>query len=109
MFDKGLQPHPLEDPRIAHAYMEKMFPGPDGLLCCLTNMGEYFTLRDAELTSFLANGEACVQDISAILPDPDAPGTLYIGTSESVLYHGDLTQDVGHMDAVDISPLVSIQ
>ncbi len=37
MFDKGLQPHPLEDPRIAHAYMEKMFPGPDGLLCCLTN------------------------------------------------------------------------
>ena len=37
MFDKGLQPYPLEEPRIAHAYMEKMFPGPDGLLCCLTN------------------------------------------------------------------------
>ena len=108
LFDEALQPRPLEDPRIAHAYMEKMFPGPDGLLCCLTNTGDYFTLRGAELTSFLANGEACVQDISAILPDPDAPGQLYIGTSDSVLYHGDLTKGLDEMETLDVSPLYNI-
>ena len=108
MFDEGLQPHPLSDPRIADAYMEKMHPGSDGLFYCMTNEGDYFTLRGTEVVDYIAHSETCVQGISDILPDADAPGQLYIGTSESVLYHGDLTKGLEQMEALDISPLTNV-
>ena len=108
LFDEALQPHPLEDPRIADAYMEKMIPGSDGLFYCTTNEGDYFTLRGTDVADYMDRTQTCVQSISGILPDPEAPGQLYIGTSESVLYHGDLTKGADGMETVDISPLYNI-
>lgn len=108
MFDEELGLHPLEDPQIASAYMEIMLPGSDGLFYCTTNEGDFFILRGDELVTFIDHTKTCVPDISAILPDPDAPGAVYVGNEDSVLYYGDLTQDIGHMKTVDISPLSGV-
>ena len=108
MFDEGLELHPLEDPQIVDAYMERMFPGADGLFYCLTNEADFFILRGGELVTFIDHTETCVQNINTILPDPFLPGTVYVGTTDSVLYHGDLTQDIGYMETVDISPLYNV-
>ena len=108
VFDEALQPRPLDDPRIADAYMEKMVPGPDGLFSCTTNAGDYFTLRGTEVVHYIDHTQTCVQGISSVLPDADAPGQLYVGTSDSVLYHGDLTKGLDQMETVDVSPLYNI-
>ena len=108
MFDEELQLHRLEDPQIADAYMETMLPGADGLFYCTNNEEDFFVLQGETLVTFIDHSETCVRHISAILPDPDTPGELYVGCAESVLYHGDLTQDVGHMEIIDISPLNNV-
>ena len=108
MFDEALQPHPLTDPRIADAYMEKMRLGSDGLFYCMTNEGDYFTLRGTEVVDYIDRTETCVQGISDILPDDEAPGQLYVGSSEPVLYHGDLTKGLEYMETLDVSPLSNV-
>lgn len=108
MFDEELGLHPLEDPQIADAYMETMFFGADGLFYCTTNEADYFILRGSELVTYINHTEVCVPNLTMILPDPDTPGAVYAGTTDSILYHGDLTQDIGQMETVDISPLYNV-
>lgn len=108
IFDEELKLHPLEDPQIADVYMESMHIGPDGLFYCATNEADFFILRGSELVTYIDHTKTCIQNITVILPDPDKPGKVYVGTTESVLYHGDLTQDIGQMEKVDISPLYNV-
>ena len=96
------------DPRIAGAYMEDMKTGSDGLLHCITNSGDYFTLKDGELVDYIGHSEMDGHEITGILPDPDDPGKLYIGTGDSDLYHGDLKRGIDSMEHVDISPLFNV-
>ena len=53
MIDPELSLHAVENPRIADAYMEKILPGCDGLLYCLSNDGDFFTMRDGALVDYI--------------------------------------------------------
>ena len=98
----------LDDPRIANLYMEHITRGSDGLLYCITNEDDCFTLRGGELEYYTAHTMTAIDGITSILPDPDAPGMVHIGTGESMIYYGDPKTDPGAMKSVDISPLFSV-
>ncbi|MBR6472473.1 MAG: SpoIIE family protein phosphatase [Firmicutes bacterium] len=98
----------IDDPRIADLYLEQMKLGSDGLLYCLTNEDDYFTVKDGELIDFIDHTEAKIQGITSILPDPDEPGKLYLGTESSDLYYGDIKKRKKTMEHVDLSPLFSV-
>ena len=108
MIDADMNLTAVEDPRIAHAYIRQISSGSDGLLHCITNEDEYFTLRDGRLVDYMDHAQIGEKKIACILADQNASGMLYIGTADSGFYHGNLTQDKGGMDYVDISPLYDV-
>lgn len=105
MIDPDLSLHTVEDPRIANAYMDDIHPGCDGLLYCTTNDGDYFTMRGGEVVDYIDHTEAAVQGITCILPDPDSPGSIFIGTEDTGIYHGDLRGGAEALEYLDIAPL----
>ena len=98
----------LDDPRIRDAYLDRIIRGSDGQLYCITNEDDIFTLRNGELTDYTAHTETTIEGITCILPDPDAPGKLYIGTSTSEFYYGDPEHDPDGIRQVDTSPLFNV-
>ena len=105
MIDPDLSLRAVEDPRVADVYMDDIRLGPDGLLYCLTNNNDYFTMRGGQVLDYIDHTETAVQGITCLLPDPDDPGKVYIGTDESKVYHGDLGAGSDRMESVDIAPL----
>ena len=98
----------VDDPLIANVFMEHMTRGSDGLLYCITNEDDCFTLRNGELVDYTGHTMTSIDGITCILPDQDAPGMIHIGTGESAIYYGDPKADPGSMTYVDISPLFSV-
>lgn len=98
----------LTDPRIADVYMEQMSMGSDGLMYCLTNEDDLFTLEKGELKDYISHDDSSIQGITSLLADPDDPGKLYFGTEDSEVYHGSLAQESETMEMVDIDPLFNV-
>ncbi|MBQ9009128.1 MAG: HD domain-containing protein [Clostridia bacterium] len=94
-----------EDERLQTVSMKDIRLGPDGLIYGLTQEGGIFTLRNGTVETFLRGGEMAVPGVISFLPDPEAPGYLYLGTNESSVYYGSLA--AGFSDAVtrSIAPL----
>ena len=108
MIEPDLSLHAVEDPRVAYAFINQIQPGPDGLQYCLTNDGDYFTMRDGELVDYIDRTHTTAQGITCLLPDPETPGSVYFGTEESVCYHGDLKKGAASLSCTDISPLACV-
>ena len=98
----------IDDPRIAYAYMAKMIRSRDGLLHCLTNEGDYFTLKDGKVVDYISYKQTPVNDISCILPDPLNPDKMYIGTGAAGLYYGDIKGSLEEMEFINTLPLSTI-
>ena len=105
MIDPDLKLHAVEDPRIANVYMEEIRLGSDGLLYCITNGGDFFTLRGSEVVDYIDHRDCAVQGITCILPDPRTPGAVYVGTEDTGIYHGDLRGGAGALEYLDTAPL----
>ena len=108
MIDADMNLTSVDDPRIAKAYIEQLCTGGDGLIHCITNEEEYFTLRGSELVDYMDHTQVGDKKITCIQPDQKEPGMLFIGTADYGFYHGDLTQDSEEMEYVDISPLYDV-
>ena len=109
MIEPDLTFHPVDNPKIASAYVEQIQPDRNGLLFCLTYEGDLFTLRGGELQDYIDHSEISGLALTAIYPDPAAPGIVYAGTEGSTLYCADLKARDGKLETVDISPLSDVQ
>ncbi|MBR5752888.1 MAG: SpoIIE family protein phosphatase, partial [Clostridia bacterium] len=98
----------LDDPMIAGAYVDKMVRGGDGLIYCITNEDDIFTLKNGELAFFRDHTRTGFDGITTIFPDPDDPGRIYVGASGSELYHGFPEDPPEAMEVLDISPLFTV-
>ena len=104
LFDKNLNLTDLEDERISALTIRELRPGEDGLVYGLTASGDVFVMENGKITVFLSH-EDTVESIISILPDPAQPGSLYIGTDSSKVFHGTLEDRFKVSKALDISPL----
>ena len=105
MIDPDLNFHAVEDPRVAYINTEEIQVGNDGLIYCLSDDGDFFSLRGGDVVDYIDHRDSAVQGITCLLPDPDSPGELYFGTEESGVYHGDPRDGAGALDYLDIAPL----
>ena len=108
MIDEDLNLHRLHDSRIDSIYMEQICLGSDGLIHCLSNQDDFFTLQDGKPIYFSDHTQTSVQDITSIYPDPQDPEKIYFGTGESALYHGNPRLGPDEQECIDISPLFSV-
>ena len=98
----------LDNPKIANAYIEQMEVGSDGVVYCITSAGDYFSIRGDKLQSYIDHSQTNIRDMISILPDPEDPSMVYIGTEESKLYHSKAKGNPSDAEYIDVSPLNSI-
>ena len=96
---------PLEDSRLSGEYVRSLRLGADGLLYGATENGSVFTLAEGKVRSFHTREDLGRIEILSVLPDPAAPGRVYLGTERSVIYHGSLEEDPAAWQAMDVTPL----
>ena len=99
---------PVEDPRLQGVYVDKIRLGSDGRIYCISNQDDLFVLRGTEVIEYRRHEDSPIQGITSILPDPDAPGKMYLGTENSEIYYGDPNGAPEEMLVTDISPLFSV-
>ena len=99
----------LDDPRIREAYMRDLQPGSDGLIYGLTQEGGIFTLKECAVQSYLSADEISLEGIIGFLPDPEAPGCLYLGTGSTNVYYGSLDNHFETMEPLSVDPLSYVE
>ena len=109
MIDNDLNLRMIDDPRIAEAYMRDLRAGSDGLLYGLTQLGDLFTLKDGEVVNYVSNEDAQIQDVVSIFPDPMHIGLIYLGTEDSHLYYGGLSENFEAVRVRNVAPLTNIE
>ena len=107
MIDDTLKLRLLEDERLDRKTIWEFRPGPDGLVYGLTQDGDLFTLRDGAVVTFLGSEECSIKDVRSILPDPEHPGCLYVGTQDSEVCYGSMEANFPAIRREDIAPLYS--
>ena len=106
--DRELKLTPMEEPELEGIYVEELYQGSDGLVYGIGNSDEIFTLGGGELRQFLGDDQNPVEDVHAILPDPERPGSVYLGAGESSLYHGSMTENLLAAEKTDVAPISKI-
>ena len=99
----------ISDARLAEAYVRDIRLGSDGLIYGITQLGDLFTLKDGRLVTFLKQEDCRVEGVIGILPDPEHPGNLYLGTDQSTVYYGSLEDNFASMKVIDVAPLSYIE
>ena len=105
VLDSDLKLTAIKDEKIADAYVWEINAGSDGTLYCNTNNNEVFTLKDGRLDEYYTADDLGISDATCITPDDNDPGMVYIGTEESTVYHGTLSEKLNDKTSVDMAPL----
>ena len=79
--------------------------GSDGLIYGFTQDGDLFTLYNGEVVRFIGHNSTRLKDVHSVMPDPEHPGRLYIGTSSESVCVGSFTNGFASVTETDISPL----
>ena len=85
-----------------------MVKGPDGKIYGCTRSGDVFSLEHTAVSSFYRYEELGTTFITALFPDPEKKGMVYIGTESNKIYHGFFGDSIDKMKAIDVSPLLGI-
>ena len=73
----------VDDPKVASAYIESIRAGSDGLLYCLTNDDDFFTLKDGKLVDYIDHDAEDMPGFTSILPDLGNPRETAISITEA--------------------------
>jgi energy-coupling factor transport system substrate-specific component len=95
----------LADERIDAQTVRELRPGADGVIYGLTSAGDVFTLKAGQVTGFISHEEIPFEAVTSILPDPEQPGRLYLGTDGGKVYRGTAEDRFGTAEARSIAPL----
>ncbi len=104
--DKDLKITNIKDDKIANSYVWELNAGADGLIYGNTNNNEVFTLKDGKLESYYTAEDLGLDDATCVTPDNDEQGKVYIGTEESTVYYGTLSDKMADAQSTDIGPLM---
>jgi len=97
----------IDDPKVSSTYIESISCSEDGLIYCLTNDDDYFTLKDGKLVNYVDHEHLGQPGITSILPDPENPEMVYIATTEGSFRYGHFS-DFHSMKEFNISPLSDV-
>lgn len=108
MLDTELNLAELEDSRIDGKTVLELRRDSNGIIYGFTSEGDLLALKNGELIRYLGHDGCRVKDINSIMPDPEHPGRLYLGTQGSKIFYGDLENGFSSLGIQDIAPLSSV-
>ncbi len=95
----------IDEPQINEEYIRDLRCDQDGLVYGVTMNGAIFTMKNRKLTGFYDGNKMNIGSIHTMMPDPENPGYIYIGTKDSEVYHGKLDNGLKDVTEYDVSPL----
>ena len=97
--------HLVDDPQINREYIRRLAVGPGGVVYGLTRGGDLFTVEGLRVTAYYPAEElSLTSTINAVLPDPNKPGFVYLGTQGSDILYGDLGKGLSDCRIFSVSP-----
>ena len=92
--DNDLVLHEVNAPQLTNAYVRSIKTGRTGVIYGVTlGKDAIFTVEDGILTGYYNVAEAGIEGVRAVLPDPEDPSLVYIGTEDNIIYYGSLSGD----------------
>ena len=105
MVGEDLEMKAVDQPQINDEYIRMLRVGSDGVIYGVTMDSAVFTMRDGRITGYYNTRKLGINDVRAILPDPERPGYVYLANKESELYYGQLGMSFSESQAISVSPL----
>ena len=97
--------HLVAAPQISRDYIRRLAAGPGGVVYGLTRSGDLFTVENLRVSAYYPAEElSLTSTINAVLPDPDKPGFVYLGTQGSDILYGDLNKGMADCRILSASP-----
>nr|WP_316624626.1 SpoIIE family protein phosphatase [uncultured Ruminococcus sp.] len=90
--NEDLQLTHIDDERIDDVYIGDMKIGSDGLIYCISQAKDMFTLKDGKVVKYFPNDVVPVENVSCILPSKIYPGYVYLGSDNGGVYHCDFRE-----------------
>lgn len=106
--DKNDEMHPINDNMLNIEDVRELRNGIDGVIYGHTNTGSFFTMENKQVRSFFNGSTLGIGSVSAVCPDNDRSGWVYLGTSGSEIVHGSITDGMKDLTFTDVTPLVNI-
>lgn len=97
--------HRFDEKQINNKYICELRITNQDVIYGETMDGDIFTIENGTLTSFYGSRSLGVGDVNCVLPDPDNPGYVYIGNTESQIYYGMLSGSLHDVKRMSIYPL----
>ena len=106
--DTDMVMHQLDEPLLNDAYIKEFKIGSNDVIYGIINDGNLFEIRNRKLTAYYDAQALGIEDVHCIYPDIESPGYVYLGTKESEMYYGKLSDVFEAEYEVDLSPLTYI-
>ncbi len=97
----------IDDERINEAYIDMLSKDDNGLLYGVTYEGNLFSIRDDKLVDYYSTDEIEV-DIESVLPDPEHPGQVYMGSEEDYILRGQFGKPLSGFELINTPGLKGI-
>lgn len=94
----------IDDPIVNGKYLKLLSKSADGVIYGCTTDGVCFSLEDLKITSSFDSKTLNYGTANCITPDPQTPGKVWIGTSESTVIYGDIFKGMSDMRTFSVAP-----
>ncbi|MCR5848595.1 MAG: HD domain-containing protein [Lachnospiraceae bacterium] len=107
--DENFNLYKLDEPQINDLYINEIRRDDNtGIIYGITKNGAVFTIENCKITGFYDPDTLKIQEMTAILPDPENPGYIYAGTSGTEFYYGSLKDGMANAKVVSMYSLRKI-
>ncbi|MBQ7582322.1 MAG: response regulator, partial [Lachnospiraceae bacterium] len=97
--------HDLNDSQLDNAYILRLSSDADGTVYGCTKNGDAFSINGKKVSAFYHGEDLGIGNITAIFADPAAAGSVYLGTDSEMIVHGSFTDNLSHLEKIDIAPI----
>ena len=98
----------IDEPQINDEYIRTLELGDNDVIYGITMNNAIFTMKDAAVTGFYDANKLGISNARTLCPDNDNPGYVYVGTTESEIYYGQLNNGFEKVDYNDNGQLFCI-
>ena len=99
----------LDDDTIGYERILMLYSDSDGTIYGYAKSGMIFKIEDCAITERYHSADLGIDKISAVYPDPNQPGKIYIGSESNRLYYGAFGETSATLTTYELSDYSNIK